>query len=36
MHKLAVYSECPRMDLSQAEALEKSIINLPSSPCLAS
>jgi perosamine synthetase len=31
MHELAVYAGCPRMDLSVAEALEASLVNLPSS-----
>ncbi len=35
MHKLPIYAHCPRMDLGQAEQLEKQIINLPSSPRLA-
>ncbi len=35
MHKLPIYADCPRMDLGQAEQLEKQIINLPSSPRLA-
>ncbi len=34
MHKLPMYADCPRMDLSQAEALESRIVNLPSSPIL--
>jgi perosamine synthetase len=35
MHRLPMYSACPRMDLSCAEHLEAGIVNLPSSPCLA-
>lgn len=35
MHRLAPYRECPRMNLSVAESLEKRIINLPSSAFLA-
>jgi len=31
MHKLPMYVNCPRMDLSGAESLERRIINLPSS-----
>jgi perosamine synthetase len=31
MHKLPMYVTCPRMDLSVAEAMEASVINLPSS-----
>jgi perosamine synthetase len=31
MHRLAIYADCPRMDLSVAEALEASLVNLPSS-----
>jgi perosamine synthetase len=34
MHTLPMYAACPRMDLSVAEQLEASIINLPSSPFL--
>ncbi len=34
MHKLPMYKDCPRMDLSTAESLEQRIINLPSSPGL--
>jgi perosamine synthetase len=36
MHRLPIYSNCPRMDLAGAEALERSIVNLPSSPFLVS
>lgn len=31
MHKLNMYQNCPRMDLSTAEDLERRIINIPSS-----
>jgi perosamine synthetase len=31
MHKLPMYQDCPRMDLSTAEDLEARLINLPSS-----
>ncbi|AOY78163.1 LegC family aminotransferase [Clostridium formicaceticum] len=31
MHKLAMFKECPRMDLSAAQDLEQRIINIPSS-----
>ncbi len=31
MHKLVPYQNCPKMDLSVAESLEKRLINLPSS-----
>lgn len=31
MHKLPMYAHCPRADLSTAEYLERSLINLPSS-----
>jgi perosamine synthetase len=34
MHKLPMYKDCPRMDLSTAESLERRIINLPSSAFL--
>ncbi|MDH7478543.1 MAG: LegC family aminotransferase [Syntrophomonadaceae bacterium] len=30
MHKLPMFSNCPRMDLSGAESLERRIINIPS------
>jgi hypothetical protein len=30
-----MYQACPRMDLREAERLEASVINLPSSPKLA-
>lgn len=35
MHKLPMYKDCPRMDLSTAEDLESRIVNIPSSPALA-
>ncbi len=35
LHKLAMYRDCPRADLATAEALEASVINLPSSAVLA-
>ncbi len=31
MHRLPMYRDCPRMDLSVAEGLEQRVINLPSS-----
>lgn len=31
MHKLSMYANCPRMDLTTVEDLEKRLINLPSS-----
>lgn len=34
MHKLIMYQDCPRMDLSVAEDLESRIINIPSSAIL--
>jgi perosamine synthetase len=34
MHRLPMHRDCPRMDLSQAESLEKRVINLPSSAAL--
>src|SRR5205085_5437877 len=34
MHNLPMYKDCPRMDLSEAEALENRIVNLPSSAIL--
>ncbi len=33
MHKLAIYADCPRLDLCTAESLERRLINIPSSPC---
>ena len=35
MHRLPMYADCPRDDLSVAEALEDRVINLPSSAVLA-
>lgn len=35
MHKHPMYQNCPRMDLTVAESLERRIINLPSSAFLA-
>jgi perosamine synthetase len=35
MHQLAMYQDCPRMDLSVTESLGRRLINLPSSPHLA-
>jgi perosamine synthetase len=35
MHRLAMYRDCPRMDLAVAESLERRVINLPSSAHLA-
>ncbi|TDM09561.1 MAG: aminotransferase DegT [Ideonella sp. MAG2] len=35
LHKLPMYAACPRASLQVAEALEASLINLPSSPKLA-
>lgn len=35
MHRLPMYCECPRMtDLSVAEQIERSLVNIPSSPFL--
>jgi len=34
LHRLLMYRDCPRMDLSVAERLEKRIINIPSGPKL--
>lgn len=31
MHKLQMYSQCPRMDLTTAESLERRLVNVPSS-----
>lgn len=31
MHRLPMFADCPRMDLSLAESLEKRLINIPSS-----
>lgn len=35
MHRLPMYSSCPRMDLEAAESLDARIVNLPSSAALA-
>lgn len=35
LHRLPIYSSCPRMDLPVAEALERRLINLPSSTKIA-
>jgi perosamine synthetase len=34
MHKLTMYQDCPRMELSVAESLERRIINIPSGAIL--
>lgn len=34
MHKLPMFNECPRMDLSVSESLERRLINIPSSALL--
>lgn len=34
MHRLPMFAQCPRMDLSSAEDLEKRLINIPSSAIL--
>jgi perosamine synthetase len=34
LHKLPMFSSCPKMDVSHAESLERRMINLPSSPFL--
>jgi len=36
MHRLPMFAECPKMDLSVAEDLESRIINIPSSANLCS
>lgn len=36
MHKLPMYSDNPRMDLPVAESIEQRLLNIPSSPHLAS
>ena len=36
MHKLPMFKDCPRMDLSLAESLERRLINIPSSASLGS
>jgi perosamine synthetase len=33
MHKLPMFSQCPRMDLSFAENIKRRLINIPSSAC---
>ena len=35
MHRLTPYASCPRMELPVAESLERRVINIPSSPHLA-
>jgi perosamine synthetase len=35
MHRLPMYAACPRMSLTTAESLEARVINIPSSPKLA-
>ena len=35
LHRLPMFADCPRMDLSIAEGLERRLINLPSSAALA-
>ena len=35
MNRLAIYQDCPRMDLTIAQSLERRLINLPSSVVLA-
>jgi perosamine synthetase len=32
MHRLSMYCNCPRMDLSGAEDIERRLVNIPSSP----
>lgn len=34
MHRLPMFADCPRMDLSVAESLERRLINIPSSASL--
>jgi perosamine synthetase len=34
MHKLPMFKDCPHMDLSVAESVERRLINIPSSPTL--
>lgn len=34
MHRLPMFEECPRMDLSVAESLQKRLVNIPSSAFL--
>jgi perosamine synthetase len=35
LHKLPMFKDCPRMDLSTAEDLERRVVNIPSSAVLA-
>ena len=35
MHRLAMFGDCPRMDLAVAEDLHRRLVNIPSSPGLA-
>lgn len=35
MHRLPMFSDAPRADLATAERLEATVVNIPSSPCLA-
>jgi perosamine synthetase len=35
MHRLPMFRDCPRMDLSVAESIETRLVNIPSSPSLA-
>lgn len=35
MHRLPMYTSCPRMDLALAESVESRLVNVPSSPKLA-
>lgn len=34
MHRLSMYRECPQMDLSRAEDIERRLVNIPSSSSL--
>lgn len=34
VHKLDMFRNCPRMDVSVSVSLEKRIVNIPSSACL--
>jgi perosamine synthetase len=34
MHRLPIFADCPKMDISVVEDLEKRIINIPSSASL--
>ena len=36
MNKLPMYSDCPHMDLSTAQSLERRLVNIPSTPTLVS